>query len=109
MFELQLSVGSRKIKFIFVKYLYSPRHEPIDMNMLYSDLEYLGKLINNKLNGKKKSRTISQKNFHLDKAEGLHKKTIKKNTKNKYNKSFVSFKRKPKQKRFKNPFFLSLK
>lgn len=97
-----------QIQFIFVEYLYNPRHEPIDMKMLYSDLKDLGNLIHIKIKGKKKTTSISIKSLSsLGKAAGIHSKTRRNS--NKYReKSSISFKRKPKQKRFKNPFFLSL-
>jgi serine/threonine protein kinase len=97
-----------QIQFIFVEYLYNPRHEPIDMNMLYSDLKDLGNLIHIKITGKKKttstsSRTLSSRS---GRASG-----IKKTRKNRTNerKSSVRFIRGPRVKRFKNPIFLSLK
>ena len=34
-----------QLQFIFVEYLYNPRHEPIDMKELYTDLKILGDLI----------------------------------------------------------------
>ena len=49
-----------QIQFIFVEYLYNPRHEPIDMTMLYSDLKDLGNLIHIKLRGKKKTTSLSE-------------------------------------------------
>lgn len=97
-----------KIKFIFVTYLFNPRHTPIDMKILYSDLNDLGNLINNKLREKKlKKQTVSLK------ASGVHKKT-RKNTNtnaniNKYSGKTFSFKRRPKRRKFRNPIFLSLK
>jgi serine/threonine protein kinase len=97
-----------KIKFIFVTYLFNPRHTPIDMKILYSDLNDLGNLINNKLREKRlKKQTVSLK------ASGVHKKT-RKNTNtnaniNKYSGKTFSFKRRPKRRKFRNPIFLSLK
>jgi len=101
-----------KIKFIFVTYLFNPRHTPIDMKILYSDLNDLGNLINNKLREKRfKKHTVSLK------ASGVHKKT-RKNTNtntntntniNKYSGKTFSFKRRPKRRKFRNPIFLSLK
>ena len=108
-----------QLQFIFVEYLYNPRHEPIDMNMLYSDLKDLGNLIYIKIKGKKKttstyvsssrksstkSSTRSASTKSSDKGLGINK-----TRKNRGEKSSVSFKRKPQQKRFKNPVFLSLK
>jgi hypothetical protein len=107
-----------QIQFIFVEYLYNPRHEPIDMNMLYSDLKDLGNLMHIKIKGKKKTTSLSTKTAssmkkltttktlskRSDKASGIHR-TIK----NRESISKISFQRKPKQRRFKNPLFLSLK
>jgi serine/threonine protein kinase len=98
-----------KIKVIFVKYLYTPRHTPIELKMLYSDLNDLGNLIYIKLNSKinrNKKRIKSVKISRLE-ASGIHKKTKK--NKNYERTTRISFKRRPKAKRFKNPFFLSLK
>jgi len=80
-----------KLKYIFIEYLYNPRHEPIHINELYSDLEELSSLFNNILNKK------------IENARGI--KNIKKNT---FTKSNISFRRRPKQKRFNKPFLLSL-
>ena len=114
-----------QIQFIFVEYLFNPRHEPIDMNMLYSDLKDLGHLFNIKLHGKKKTSSISSSSSSVkeDAGLGIYNKTRKNTRQNKNNrntrhsknnkifreKSSISFNRKPKQKRFKKPFFLSLK
>jgi hypothetical protein len=115
-----------QIQFIFVEYLFNPRHEPIDMNMLYSDLKDLGHLFNIKLHGKKKTSSISSSSSSSVKEDaglGIYNKTRKNTRQNKNNrntrhsknnkifreKSSISFNRKPKQKRFKKPFFLSLK
>ena len=123
-----------QIQFIFVEYLYNQRHEPIDMNMLYSDLKDLGNLIHIKIRGKKKTtslsessrksstRTLSQIDLGMksssssssskslsikkkDKASGIYNKTRK----YRGTRTNISFKRKPQQKRFKNPVFLSIK
>jgi serine/threonine protein kinase len=111
-----------KIKFIFVKYLYSPRHEPINMNILYYDLKDLGILIDIALREKK----ITRSNTSFEKASGIHKNIKKSYIKRKTSsikrktssikrktssikRKTISFKRKPKQKRFQNPFFLSIK
>jgi len=83
-----------KLKFIFVEYLYNPRHEPIHINALYSDLEDLSKLFCRRLNKKYK--------------KNIYAKGINKTRRINFNKSSISFKRRPKQKRFKNPFLLSL-
>jgi serine/threonine protein kinase len=108
-----------KIKSIFVNYLYNPRHETINMNMLYYDLKDLGNLINIALKGKKNTHS----NTSFVKASGIHrtiknanfvkqknlKKTLVKRKTTSIKRKTISFKRKPKQKRFKNPFFLSIK
>jgi hypothetical protein len=98
-----------QIQFIFVEYLFNPRHEPIDMDVLYDDLKHLAHLFNIKLYGKKKTSSVSStKSVEDNLGLGIHKKTRKQNKKFR-EKSSVSFNRKPKQKRFKNPIFLSLK
>ena len=45
--ELQMFV---KLKFIIIKYLYTPRHEPIDVDMLHADFNEFEKLIKANLN-----------------------------------------------------------
>jgi serine/threonine protein kinase len=77
-----------KIKYIFIEYLYNPRHEPINMNSLHSDLDDVTSLFRKRSNharGTNKTRKIS------------------------ISKTNVSFKRRPKKRRFKKPFLLSLK
>ena len=123
--KLELKIFNQ-IQFIFCEYLYNPRHEPIDMSILYSDLKDLGNLIHIKIRGKKKTSSlritssssksiISKKSTtssktlsaskQLNKAHGLKNQTRKLREP----RSNISFQRKPKQKRFKNPLFLSLK
>ena len=104
-----------QIQFIFVEYLYNPRHVPIDMAMLYSDLKDLGNLIHIKLRGKKKTSSISESSTvkSLKKSSSIKISDrgfgINKTRKNKGEKTIISFKRKLKKKRFKNPVFLSIK
>jgi serine/threonine protein kinase len=109
----RLTKGELKIfnqlQFIFVEYLYNPRHEPIDMNMLFSDLKDLGNLIHIKITGKKKTTSTSSKtssSSRSGRASG-----VKKTRKHRVNerKTSIRFIRAPKVKRFKNPIFLSLK
>ena len=109
-----------KIKFIFVTYLFNPRHEPIDMNSLYSDLNDLGELINIKLREKSIKKSVKM-SLRMATAAGVHKKTrkntnnnannnINKNANNsKSNSKLFSFKRRPKRRKFRNPILLSLK
>ena len=112
----------QQLQFIFVKYLYNPRHEPIDIDTLFSDFTILGELIHIKLTGKKNSdikivninvtniRKSSSPNSDTKKhlAKGVYRKTRKNNLANN-KKTRVSFRRGPKKRRFKNPYFLSLK
>ena len=91
-----------QLQFIFVEYLYNPRHEQIDMNELYTDLKILGDLLQIKITGKRQVDT--EKGL----AKGIHKKTRKNNIRNNKN-TRVSFKRGLKKRRFKKPFFLSSK
>jgi hypothetical protein len=98
-----------QIRFIFVEYLYNPRHEPIDLNILYSDLKDLGKLIYIKYKGGKKTPSTSSKkssSTKSNKASGIRK--TRKNIINE-RKTSINFVRRQKVKRFKNPIFLSLK
>lgn len=104
-----------QLQFIFVEYLYNPRHEPINMKELYTDFNILGELIHIKLTGKKSDRkktssvsSLSSSNIKKGLAKGFHKKTRKNNIEKDKN-TRVSFKRVPKKRRFKRPFFLSLK
>ena len=94
-----------KLKHLFVEYLYKPRYEPISMDLLYSDLSDLEDLLY-KLAFTKEKKTIKSKS----KEKTKEKKTIKSYARGKSNKkSSISFKRKPKQRRFKNPFLMSIK
>ncbi len=108
--KLELKIFNQ-LQFIFVEYLYNPRHEPIDMKELYEDLKILGNLLHIKLTGKKVTSSIKSTsptiNTKKSLGKGIHKKTRKNNIKNKNTR--VSFKRGPQKRRFKNPFFLSLK
>ena len=103
-----------QLQFIFVEYLYNPRHEPIDMKELYTDLKILGDLLHIKLTGKKIVSPIKTltptptSNTTKSVGKGIHKKTRKNKIKNDKN-TRVSFKRGPKKRRFKHPVFLSLK
>jgi hypothetical protein len=94
-----------KIKIIFIKYLYNPRHEPINLNLLYNDLKVLGNLIYQADKGRKKT-TITSSKLSSSRASGIRKTRKNKHIKNKTSLKFV---RKPKVKRFKNPIYLSLK
>jgi hypothetical protein len=122
-----------QLQFIFVEYLYNPRHEPIDMTMLYSDLKDLGNLIHIKLRGKKKTTSVSESSSvkslsqseSSKKTSSSKKSSSSKSLSNKKDKASgiinnktrkyrgertsISFKRKPPPKRFKNPVFLSIK
>jgi hypothetical protein len=91
---------------MMVEYLYTPRHEPINMTSLMSDLKILGKLLNIKLTGKKKTPS-STKSFNKTRkyvshslAAGIHKKSRK---------NGILFKRKPKKQTVNKLFFLSIK
>lgn len=89
----------KQLEFIFNEYLYKPRHEPIDKNELFNDLKLLGEHIYFTIHGKKK--TTSPKS---PLASGIKTRKIKRR-----GTSSSIFKRKKLEKRFKNPFFLSLK
>ena len=96
----------KQLQFIFVEYLYNPRHEPINMDTLFSDFKILGDLLHIKLTGKKTTSPTSDTKKRV--AKGLSKKTRKNNLTND-KKTRVSFKRGPQKRRFKNPYFLSVK
>jgi hypothetical protein len=95
-----------QIQFIMVEYLYAPRHEPINMIRLISDLKILGNLLNIKLTGKKKtpssttSSSKTRKHISHSLAAGIHKKSRKND---------ILFKRKTKKQTGKKLFFLSIK
>jgi hypothetical protein len=101
-----------KLKLIFVNYLYNPRHEPINMNSLYLDLKDLGDLIYETLKSKNKNNSSTNRSSYSSSrvASGIKNKTkrFRKSLKN-ISKTKVSFKRKPRVKRFKNPIFLNSK
>jgi serine/threonine protein kinase len=88
----------KKLKFIYNKYLYTPRHEPYKIEQLLKDFKELGNLIHIIIKGKKattKSSSPLASGITKRKRRNLSKSTL--------------FKRKPPIKRFQNPFFLSLK
>jgi serine/threonine protein kinase len=89
----------KQLQHVFNEYLYTPRHEPIDIDELLEDLKILGNLIYNVAHGKRKTTSS------ISLSGGYKTKT--RNTKK--NRILPIFKKKPKQRRFKNPFFLSLK
>ena len=109
--KLELKVFNQ-LQFIFVEYLYNPRHEPVDMKELYTDLSILGDLLHIKLTGKRIDIKVTSRNktssLKKSQAKGLFIKTRKNNLENN-KKTRVSFRRGPKKRRFKNPYFLSLK
>ena len=99
-----------QLQFIFVEYLYTARHEPIDMDMLYTDLKILGNLIHISYKGKRKTRQITTKSRTKSSTKSStksRKKSRKENTNN--TKTNISFKRGSPPRRFKNPVFLSIK
>lgn len=92
------------IKGLYINYLYLSSDEPIDINGLYDDLKEIKQIIYEIVHSKRKTTSSKSTTSRKDVASGLKynkNKTIKNNNK--------LFKRKPKQRRFKNPFFLSLK
>jgi serine/threonine protein kinase len=96
------------IKGLYVNYLYIISDEPIDISSLMGDLkeikQIIYEIIYSKRKTSRKTSSVSKSSLKNDLASGL------KYSKNKTRKSKYSiFNRKPKQKRFKNPFFLSLK
>ena len=89
----------KQLKFIFIEYLYKPRHEPIEMRALLDDLKILGDRIAMSATDRKRVSPRS------DTASGL--KTRKRRLLRKN--GAMSFKQRPKYRRFKNPVFLSPK
>ena len=103
--KLELKIFNQ-LQFIFVEYLYNPRHEPIDMDTLFSQFTILGELLRIKLKGK--GVTPNSNNTKRRMVKGFNKKTRKNNLTND-KKTRVSFRRGPKKRRFKKPHYLSLK
>lgn len=89
----------KQLKFMFVEYLYKPRDEPIEMRELLDDLKILGDTIAISATGRKRVSPRS------DTASGL--KTQKRRLLRKN--GAMSFRQRPKYRRFKNPVFLSAK
>lgn len=105
----------KQLQFMFNEYLYTPRHEPINIKEFLNDLKVLGNLIHIVLYGKKNSTvSITLDNDKQKKSNKTFKrndsyKTTKTTKTPKSTQSSTLFKRKQLEKRFKNPFFLSLK
>lgn len=95
--EKELKIFNQ-LQFIFSEYLYIPRHEPININKLLTEFKILGNFIHIVAYSKKKL-TSSDRSL----ASGIRKNKTKKI---KYS---PIFKRKKLNKKFKNPFLLSLK
>lgn len=88
----------KQLQFIFNEYLYTPRHEPININELLTEFKKLGNLIYIAGHGKRK--TTSSKHSLTS---GIIQNTTRKV------KSSTIFKRRNFVKKFKKPFLLSLK
>ena len=88
----------KQLQFIFNEYLYTPRHEPINVNELLNDFKILGNFIHIVAHGKRKT-TSSEHSL----ASGIRKNKTRKS------KTSSIFKRRKLIKRFKKPFFLLLK
>ena len=89
------------IKGLYVNYLYNSSDEPIDLASLFGDLKEIKQLLHEIVHARRKSS--SSRKTSDDVASGI------KTRKNKNTNKNSIFRRKPKQRRFKNPFFLSLK
>jgi serine/threonine protein kinase len=89
------------LKGLYVNYLYLTPDESIDISSLFSDLKEIKQLLHEIAYSKRKTQSSSSKSLSSDVAKGI--KTRKNRSKSNI------FKRKPKQRRFKNPFFLSVK
>ena len=86
------------LEYIFNEYLYTPRHEPYNLTELLNDFRDLGNAIYMSIHGRKKTPSNSS-----SLASGIRKNKTRKT------KPSSIFKRKKLIKKFKNPFFLSLK
>ena len=96
------------LQFIFAEYLYKPRHDPIDMNVLYSDLKILEDMLNIVVFGIKRLSTNSSDDKTLTNvASGVKTKKKRNKTHNLHNKTLTTVTRKNRPKRFKRPFFLN--
>ena len=93
-----------KLQYIFVEYLYNPRHESINVNSLYLELKDLEKLFLIKLNGKIKKSNKKTKTSKTSRSS-MEEKVKAKGNRTRRNTTF-SFKRQDKKKRFKKPFLL---
>jgi len=89
----------KQLQYIFNEYLYTPRASPINMNELYHDLKILGNLIHIVAYGKRPASSSERSLIGGIKTRKNSKKPA----------GSPIFKRKKFIKRFKNPFFLSLK
>lgn len=100
-----------KLKFIFVEYLFNPRHSPIDINSLYEDFNDLGKLMYVKKNAQNTNTNTNKTKSILSNSNHFLAGSIKNKTKKIRNNSFtqIIFKRIPKQKHFKKPIYLNIK
>jgi len=66
-----------QLRFILIEYLYTPRHEPINMNKLYSDLKIITDLSKNILTRKNKTTSIKNKKYSFKTISNTFKKTRK--------------------------------
>lgn len=73
--KVELKIFSQ-LQFIFVEYLYNPRHEPIDMKDLYSDLTIVGKLLHQRVNNGSIDTYVSPK--YSDNESSEHKNKTRK-------------------------------
>jgi hypothetical protein len=87
-----------KLEYIFNEYLYTSRHEPYNMTELLKDLKSLGDSMYMSIHGRKRTSYIDS-----PLASGIRKNKTRKL------KSSSIFKRRKLIKKFKRPFFLSLK
>ena len=93
------------LKGLYVNYLYINSDEAIDIPSLMSDLKEIKQIIYEIVHSKRKTNSVSKtlSTKLVDVARGVK---LRNKTRKQKNTLFI---RKPKQKRFKNPFFLSLK
>jgi len=95
------------LKGLFVNYLYLTPDEPIDIAALSSDLKEIKKIIYEIANSRIKTSSVSKTSSLIKMTNGARGLKSRKNKTRKYKNNI--FIKKPKQRRFKNPFLLSLK
>lgn len=100
------------LQFIFAEYLYQPRHEPVDMHSLYSDLKTLEDTMNIVLFGRKQpssSEEVTLVKEVINLASGVKTRKKRNKPRNSRRKTLTVVSREKRPKRFRRPFFLNVK